>query len=93
MEVKVLNMFDHPNVGGPVVLSQDGAATNPPIQVGIVSWIIKNEGCVGSSYPGVYTSVSEVACWVLNTVCAKKRRTVMPIQAVEQLLLILLPPP
>ena len=57
------------NNAGPLVLSTGTGPTTPVVQVGVVSWSIKAEGCAGQQFPGVYTRFSEMARWIESTVC------------------------
>jgi len=56
--------------GGPLVIaSQDEtapAATEPPLQVGIVSWTL---GSCGEEYAALYTRVSRHVDWIKSTAC------------------------
>ena len=47
-----------------------GGPVEPFLQVGIVSW--GRGGCGNPTFPDVFTRVSSVACWVVETVCARK---------------------
>jgi secreted trypsin-like serine protease len=54
--------------GGPLMLKQASVLT----QVGISSSHGLNPNCGNGDFPPVFTRVSEVACWVAETVCRRK---------------------
>lgn len=58
--------------GGPLILSSNDSVNDhshsgtSDILVGIISW---GFGCASPDYPGVYTRVSVIHSWILETVC------------------------
>eukprot|EP00984_Skeletonema_dohrnii_P022412 scaffold11544_cov101-Skeletonema_dohrnii-CCMP3373.AAC.6 len=59
----------HRDSGGPLVIAshdETAPATEPPLQVGIVSHA---GGCTRSGNPGVYTRVSAHVDWITSTAC------------------------
>ena len=47
--------------GGPLILYRDAWSTEPPLQVGIVSW---GFACASKKYPGVFTRVGYYKDWI-----------------------------